>query len=190
MYSCSSDLSLFLHLSKGQLVISPTDLCLSAGCSAQASGKLILLCNGRAGNAMRTCMTQSNKCTSRGKSLPLMPRKSFTGFFSPCIQLGANSLSSVSSAGGQRPTEAAKWRAGDMEEGTGGLLCGVCFWGASETPATLLASQWNKTLCLAVYNLHSKPQAVTSVQPCFHKRHLLLEVLLDFSANPPTKDCS
>lgn len=41
MHSSSSDLSPSLHLSKEQLVISLTDLCLSAGCVVQADGKLI-----------------------------------------------------------------------------------------------------------------------------------------------------
>lgn len=49
---------------------------------------------------MRDCMTQSNKMHKQSKSLAAMPRKIFSVFFSHCIQLRANSLSSVSSAGG------------------------------------------------------------------------------------------
>lgn len=96
----SSGLSLCLCLSKEQLFISPTDLCLSAGCLAQAARKLNLHCNGRGGNAVRDCVTQSDKMHKQSKNLSAMPRKIFTIYFSHCIQLRANSPSSVSSAGG------------------------------------------------------------------------------------------
>lgn len=91
---------LCLCLSEGWLVISPTDLCLSAGCLAQAARKLNRHCKGRGGNAVRDCVTQSNKMHKQSKSLSAMPRKIFTVFFSPCIQLRANSLSSGSSVRG------------------------------------------------------------------------------------------
>lgn len=45
-------------------------------------------------------MTESNKMPKQSKSLSAMPRKIFTIFFSHCVQLRANSLSSVSSARG------------------------------------------------------------------------------------------